>query len=533
MGEHPVAGTGQLVRLALRRDRITLPLWILLLGVLPASTGSTYEQLYPNVAGRAMLTTAIGGNPSVAVLYGPAFDLSTAGGFVAWRLSGFIAVFIGLMVIFTVTRHTRAEEDTGRAELLGSAVVGRYAMLTAAVLVAAGASALIGVTQVATMIGAGMPAGGSFAFGLATLGAGLVFTAVASVAVQVAEYSRAANGFASSALAVTFLLRGIGDSASDAGWLSWLSPIGWSQQLRPFADERWWVLALPLATALLVGAIGYQLLPRRDLDAGLIRTRTGPAAGAPSLRSPLALAWRLHNGSLVGWTVGTALAGLIMGSIVNGIGTIIGDNEQARQMFERMGGSSAIIDAFLAALIGMFGMVTAVFGVQAALRMRAEESATRVEPLLANAVSRLRWNASHLMVAFVGSGWILLVAGLAMGLAHGLRTGDVPGAVGDVLTGSMAQLPATWVIVGIAAALFGLLPRFSTGAWGVLAAALVLNLFGQMLGLPRALVDISPFAHIPKLPGAEFTAMPLVWLTAVAIAVLAAGLVGFKRRDIT
>ena len=145
-------GTGALIRLGLRRDRLTLPIWIVVLGVMPASIANAYETFYPSAADRAGLTATIGRNPSVAVIYGPAFDLSTAGGFTAWRIGGFLAVFTALMAIFTVTRHSRAEEDSGRAELLASGAVGRSALLTAAIAIAAGASLLIGMLEALVLI---------------------------------------------------------------------------------------------------------------------------------------------------------------------------------------------------------------------------------------------------------------------------------------------------------------------------------------------------------------------------------------------
>ncbi|WP_216213308.1 ABC transporter permease [Amycolatopsis aidingensis] len=527
----PLIGTRHLVRHALRRDRIILPLWIVLLSVMPATTAGTYEQLYPTQAERAGLTAAMGNNPSITLLYGPAFDLSTAGGFLAWRLMGFMAVLIGLMAIFTVTRHTRAEEDTGRGELLGSTVVGRFAMLTAGVIVAGGASVLIGVLQALLLLGSGVAVPGAWAFGLSVAGAGLVFTAIAAVAVQLAEYSRTANGMASAALGIAFLLRGIGDS-SEATWLSWLSPIGWTQQIRAFAGERWWVLGLVLAATLVIGAVGYALLPRRDFDAGLVPTRPGPAAAATGLRSPLALAWRLHRGSLLGWSIAFAVSGVLMGSIAGGITDIIGDSAQAREIFARMGGSEGMIQAFLAAMTGMFGAIAAIYGVQATLRMRAEEVGYRAEPLLATRVSRLGWTGSHLVFAFLGTALVMVLAGVGVGLAHGLRVDDVGGTIGEVLTGTLAQLPAVWLIVGIATALFGLWPKYSVAAWGVLAVAVLITMFGPAVQLPQLLMDISPFTHVPKLPGAEFTAAPLVWLTALAALALGAGLTAFRRRDV-
>ncbi|GAB3138482.1 exporter of polyketide antibiotics [Amycolatopsis stemonae] len=529
---HELAGTWHLTRLALRRDRVVLPIWIVLLSIVPASTVNTFTQFYPTVADRLALQAGANTNPSYALLYGPPFDLTTAGGFIAWRMCGFLALLTGLMVVFTVTRHTRAEEDTGRAELLASAVVGRYAALTASLLVAGGASVLIGLVQAVSMIGAGLPAAGSVAFGASEALAGLVFTAVAAVAVQLAEYSRTANGIGTAVVGAAFLLRGAGDSTVDARWLSWLSPIGWVQQVRAFAGERWWVLLLPVALTLVVGAAGYWLLPRRDVGVGILPPRPGPARAAASLRSPLALAWRLHRGPLLGWTVGTAVVGAVFGSIASGIGDLVGSSPQAQEIFERLGGSHALTQAFLAAMAGMFAMVASLYGVQAVLRMRGEETANRLEPVLATSVGRLRWAGSHLVFAFFGTALLLLAGGVFMGLANGLRTHDVGGSIGDALSGMLVQLPAAWVVVALAVAIFGLLPAYSAAAWAVGALALLLSLFGPVVNLPQAVLDISPFQHPPKLPGQELVATPLVWLMAVAVVALVAGLAGWRRRDV-
>ncbi|MBE8517936.1 ABC transporter permease [Amycolatopsis sp. H6(2020)] len=529
---HELAGTWHLTRLALRRDRVVLPIWIVLLSIVPASTVNTYTQFYPTAADRLGLQAGANANPSYALLYGPPFDLTTAGGFIAWRMCGFLALLTGLMVVFTVTRHTRAEEDTGRAELLASAVVGRYAALTASLLVAGGASVLTGLIQAVTMIGAGLPAAGSLAFGAAEALVGLVFTAVAAVAVQLAEYSRTANGIGTAVVGAAFLLRGAGDSTVDARWLSWLSPIGWVQQVRAFAGDRWWVLLLPLVFALVVGAAGYWLLPRRDVGVGILPPRPGPARAAASLRSPLALAWRLHRGPLLGWVIGTAVVGAVFGSIASGIGGLVGSSPQAQQIMARLGGSHALTQAFLAAMAGMFAMVASLYGVQAVLRMRGEETAIRLEPVLATSVGRLRWAGSHLVFAFFGTAALLLSGGVFMGLANGLRTGDVGGSLADTLSGMLVQLPAAWVVVALAVTIFGLLPGFSAAAWAVGALALLLSLFGPILDLPQAVLDVSPFQHPPKIPGQELTATPLGWLGGIAVVALAAGLTGWRRRDV-
>jgi ABC-2 type transport system permease protein len=88
-------------------------------------------------------------------------------------------------------------------------------------------------------------------------------------------------------------------------------------------------------------------------------------------------------------------------------------------------------------------------------------------------------------------------------------------------------------MAAVGAALFGLAPRLVVGVtWAVLAVVLFVTMFGEPLQLSRLLIDLSPFTHLPRLPAAAFTATPLVWLLAVAVVLAAAGLAGFRRRDL-
>src|SRR5690606_18859276 len=161
-----LSGTGQLTRLALRRDRLVLPLWIVVVVLLTTAGAGAYEQLYPDPAERAALTAGMANNPSITLLLGPAYDLSTAGGFTAWRFGTMLSLLLALVCVFTMTRHTRQEEETGRYELLSSTVVGRYAFLAASSVVCAAFAALTGLATASALIAAGTSASGAFAFGL-------------------------------------------------------------------------------------------------------------------------------------------------------------------------------------------------------------------------------------------------------------------------------------------------------------------------------------------------------------------------------
>src|SRR5882757_7138275 len=245
-----LVGTRDLVRLGVRRDRVMLPVWVYVLCALTVVTAVSFKGLYPTRASRLPFAAQIVTNPGLRALTGPPFDLTSIGGLTAWRIGATAAVLIGLMNVFAVVRHTRADEEAGRLELVGAGVVGRHAPLAAALSLVLAVDLVIGAVIAVAMIVVGQPAAGSVALGAELAAVGAAFAGIAAVAAQLTESSRAANGLASIVLGAAYLLRAIGDSTGTTG-LSWFSPIGWGQQVRPYADERWWVLALPIGLAIL------------------------------------------------------------------------------------------------------------------------------------------------------------------------------------------------------------------------------------------------------------------------------------------
>jgi ABC-2 type transport system permease protein len=511
-----------------------LPVWVYVLTALAAGGAYALRHLYPTAASRLQFAASAGHNPALEFLYGR-LQGTSVGALTAWRYAGFGAVGAALMTIFLVVRHTRADEEAGRLELVRSAAVGRHAALTAGLLVAVAATAGVTLLSWVVLVILGLPAAGAAAFALGIAGCGLVFAAVAAVAAQVSGTARGARGLAIGLLGASYLLRAIGDSAGRGGpaWLSWLSPVGWSGQLRSFAGERWWVLALPAATAVAAAGLAFVLAARRDEGAGLIQPRPGPAAAGVLLGGPLGLAWRLQRGSLAGWAGGVLAVFAASGAAAKGIGGLLDGSAQLREAFQRLGGQAGITEAYLAAVMSLAGLAAAAYAASAVLRLHSEEAAQRAEPLLAAPAGRIRWAGSHLAVAAVGTAVVLAAAGLGAGLGYGLRTGDVAGQVTALLGAALAQLPAALAVAGVAALLFGLRPGWAVpGGWTAVAVAVLVTLFGPTLQLASWVLDISPFSHVPRLPGGVVSAEPLAWLSAAAVLLAAAGLAGLRRRDI-
>ncbi|GAA5211818.1 ABC transporter permease [Streptomyces thinghirensis] len=522
-GARQLAGTGTLLRFALRRDRVMIPVWVTVNALMVLSMPGTIKGLYGTAAERADLVRQMETNSSLRAMVGPVFD-DSLGALTAWRVGVYAAALAAVMSLLIVVRHTRDEEESGRQEVVASGMVGRRASLTAALLTAAVANGVLALLVVAGLAGQGTA--GALALGLGIAGVGMLFATMAAIVAQLTESARLARGLTAAVLGGAFVLRAAGDSATVDGSsvLTWLSPLGWLENLRAFAAERWWVLLLIAGAAGVQGAVAYGLAGRRDLGMSFLPTRPGPAAGR--LRTAGALAWRLQRGSVLGWSIGFFLAGVVYGGMTEGAADLVGDNEQAREIIERMGGQAGLTDAFVSAMVGMLGLIAALFVVASVLRLNGEETSGRAEPVLAGAVGRLRWAAGHLVIAFGGAAIVMLLAGLGFALGYGRDAGAILGAC-------LVQLPAVWVIGGAAVLLHGVLPRGAVAAWGVAGAVLLLGWVGPALDVPQRVLDVSPFGHLPKLPGGEMSWSPVLVLTSIAVVLVGAGLGGLRRRDMT
>lgn len=521
-----MTGTGKLLRLILRRDRVILPLWVLLLGLLPQVYIAGFQKLFTTDAERLDYAHVSAANAGFAGLYGP-LSGDSLGELVVWR-AGFVPVMIGLAALLTVIRHTRAEEEAGRSDLIRATVVGRWAQLAAALIATMLSGLVIGVLVAVSMIGAGEPAEGSVAFGVLFALSAWLFAGVAAIAAQLTSSARGARMIGVLVLGVSFVLR-MGGDISKIGdgrleWLAWLSPLGWVQKIIPYGEDNWTPAVVAVVATVVTVAVAGALLTRRDLGAGLLASRLGPARAGNGLSSPLGLAWRLHRGLLFGWTAGFAALGVVFGGVGTSVVQLAATSSGVADTFAKIGGSGSITDAYFVSTTGTCALIVSLYAIQAALRMRDEEQNGHAELILGTAVGRTSWAASHLLFALLGPA----VAMVAQGVTAGLTFGEF----GPVLSAALVQLPAVWVLGSVAVLLIGVVPRFAPVAWGTVALSLLLLLVGPLLEFPQWVLDISPFTHVPQVPAASFTAVPEIVLILIAIVIAATGLTALRRRDI-
>lgn len=530
--DRATAGTGRLVRVLLRRDRIKLPAWVLGLTLFVFYFNTALPTIAPTEADLAAFGQFSAG-PVGAVMAGPGygFDALTYERFFVGTYGLYFLLAAALMNILLISRHTRVEEQSGRAELVRASVIGRNAPLSAALLVAVLANVALALLVGAATASFGYAAHGSFLFGAGVGAAGLAFAGVAAVTMQITEYSRAASGLAGMVLGAAYLIRAAGDMLTEHGsLLSWFSPLAWSQQTRPFVGQRWWPLLLSLAFAAATAALGYRLAHRRDLDAGLRAPRPGSARAARWMRSPFGFALRLQRASILGWATALAVLGFAYGALVGPMTETFAG--LSSDLIAILGAEQDVLDGYLSFMAIYDAVLVGVFAILAVQGLRAEESKGRVEPVLATAIGRARWFGTYLAVSALGALVILVVAGFAFGVGAAISSGDAA-LTWELSVAHLVRAPEVLTFMAIAALLYGIAPRALSLTWIVLVYATLLAFFGPLLDPPQWLYNLSPLDHIARLPLDDLAIAPVIILSAIAAAAAGAGLAAFRRRDLT
>lgn len=490
-----------------------------------------YRSTYPTLADRLDFARAFGDNASVRLFYGRPHDLLTVGGYTAWRMGGFLAIFAGMWGALAAVRALRAEEDAGRQELVLAGALSRtHAYLGALAGVGAGALGLW-LALLAGLAGARLPVGESAYLALAIVAPATVFVGVGALASQLAPTRRLALEISSAALGLALVLRVVADTAGGLQWLDWATPLGWSEELRAFTGARPVVLLAPLAACAALLTVAGAIAARRDVGSGLLRSRDSAPPRLTLLSSPAALALREERGSLAAWLLGTGFFALIVGLVSKTVASS-GVSTNLKRELQKLGAAQIAKPAGYIGLCFLFFVLTlGLFCCAQVAAARHEESEERLETLFALPVQRRRWLAGRLGLALGGAVLLALTAGLLAWLGAAAESAGV--SLGAMLEAGANCLPVALLFLGIAALGFALYPR-AGGAigYGLIVLAFVWDLFGDLLGAPRWLLEASPFQHVGLVPAQPLQPGAAVVMLAVGGACALAALWAFARRDV-
>jgi ABC-2 type transport system permease protein len=522
--------TSSAVRLPLRLTRRGILLLALTAAAYAVVEVVSYRGQYPDDASRERLA-AIADTGAVRMLQGVPRAVDTVGGFVVWDAGWFLSLIVAIWAMLATTRLLRAEEDKGHADVvLAAPVTATRVLLSSVAVVTAGALAF-GLTAGLTLTLLGVPAGGSFLFGLGLAGVGVTTVAVAALASQLFEVRRRAVAATSTMLGLAFVLRMVGNSEDGREGLLVATPFGWVDRLQPFAGDRWAGLLLFLVVPVLLVALAVRERSVRDTGASRFAGSDTRSPRSALLSGPVAFGWRLTSGLLLAWAAGLALFGAVMGSLVGSVVDFFED-DSFRETLEQFGYDvSDPVGAFLALMAVFFALIFAMYIAWRIGALRQEEGSERLEHLLVRGVVRSRWLAASAALSLLAAALVVLATGAGIWIGGALTDADV--GLHQAFVPLLATLPLVTLFGGIAVLAFGTVPRL-TVAVPVTAAVLayLLDLIGPLLDLPQWALDLSPFAWLPRPPAEPFELAPAVVMTLLGLAAAVVGVLAFRRRDV-
>ena len=520
-----------ILRLYSRLTRRGITLLVVAVAAYVVVEVASYVQTYPDQASRQRLAE-FGDQPAVRMLQGIPHAVDTVGGFVVWDGGWFLQAVVGVWAILVTTRLLRAEEDSGRAELVGAGRASSIQVMTAGMVVVAVGCVLAGVATFASIVVSSEDVLGAALFAAGIAGFGLVMCMAAAVASQLVSVRRRAAGAAAGFLGIAFVLRMIANSGDEQSWVGWISAFGWMDRLRPFGDNNAAVVLVYGLVASALCGLALALRRRRDLGAAIVSRDREQRSRTLLLQSPIRFGWRLTWGALTAWVVGVGVYSFFIGSLIKSMGEVLVDDPTYESYLDLLGLTAA--DVYLGMVAAMAVVIALVVSLYLAWRIgavRNEEDSERVDQLLTRPLTRGRWLGGHLVLAVAS---VLLLMFVNAGSTWvGARLTDAPVSFVDLVAASANLLPVILLFGSLAVAMFGLAPRL-TIAVPVAAAAVayVVSFVGPALDLPGWVTGFSPFYHVALVPVADYATMQGLVMLGLSIVVAGIGWVAFQRRDL-
>jgi putative exporter of polyketide antibiotics len=523
-----------------RRDWLQVLLWGVGTALLAYASFIGVRDAYGTAQDRTSLLAAALANPVILMFRGLPSG-ADEGAFMIFLIFPWLAILAAFMSTFLAVRHTRGDEESGRAELVAATPAARTMPFAATALHGLLANALLAALVAGAFLAVGADTEGALLAGTATGAVGVTFLGVGLLAAQLMRTSRGANSLAVWTLMATFVIAGFGNAIGtpsddltrmESSWLTWLSPFGWGENTRAFDENLWWPALLCLGVGAVLAAVSAVLVAARDLGGSFIAERLGRADASPVLSGPMALVWRLTRGAVLGWAVGGFLIGVLSTSLASLVEEVGASNPAVEQILRQISGEGSIQQGTITTFFTMLGVLAACCAVQVVCRARQEEAHGTAEPLLAAPVGRVRWLADYLVVALIGV--VLVIAAAVVGAALGIagQDGDAD-LMRTVLVTGAGQVAAASVFLVMTALAFVLVPRATIPlGWSLVLLGMALGLFGPLFGFPEWLVQASPIAVTPFVDGDAVDLRGLWWLVLATGAGAAAALSLMRRREL-
>lgn len=524
-------GTLRLSRFILKRDWLNILIWLVGLTfftvLVPAVLGNMFET---DLERQVMAETM--SNPAMAAMMGIVYgaDNYTTGAMTSNFMLVFLCIGAAVMNIFFVVRHTRRDEESGRAEVIHSLPVGKLSNLASAMLIAFLmnlALALISGFSLFIIGDQSMTLNGSLLFGAAMGMSGLFFAAASAAIAQLTQSARTAAAFSLGFMGLMYLLRAAGDLFSEP--LACISPLGLLLRTQAFVNNYWWPVFAVSGITLIVATAAFCLNAVRDLGEGLIPSRPGRSRASKALLSPAGLSLRLLRTPIIAWLFIVFALGAAYGSILGELEAFLSSSELLKAMFAG-NDELPLAEQFITTILSMTAIIGSVPVITFALKIQSEEKHNRLEHLLGRAVSRTKIMGGYIIIAFASSILIFFLAASGFWISARVVM-DNPISLWTFLGGQMTYLPAVWVMTGLTFLLIGFIPKAANAVWGYLGYSFFILYFGDILQLPVWIRKLTPYGFISKYPVESINWLSFAILCVIAAVLTATGIIGYRKRD--
>lgn len=525
MAHRPARGAATALRaawLSVRQERAWLVALPAVTAALTALLCPGYGDTYSTPEDLVAAVASAQGSATLRLLYGTLPEAAGVVQIAVWELGALTCLILGVVISLRAVARSRGDEDLGRAELLHAAGAGPGMRLAGQGLALALECLLLGAGAGAGLLALdGVGGSDAAAYGAAVAGTCLALVCPALLVAQLVQDAAGARGLALLVLALAFLGSGL-DAAKDWHWAGWASPFGLRAAMDPGGENDWapWLWAAGGGAMLLAATAA--VTGRRDLGLGALRFPRPGAGRRLRVSGPVGLALELACGQCLAWAATTAVVTGLLVSMGEGVvelarqGSIAGDSPLGSLLEGADAGQ-----AFLAYTGALTGALTAAEAVGLVSRYGLDELAGRLEAARSTGSRPGRLLAAWWVTACLGAGVALAAGCLAAGMvgASALGTG-----AGDALRLVGGQWPAAAAAAGVGAALCGWAPQWRGLAWLPVLVGLGIAQLGGVMGLPQEVRDAAPFAQAGE--------AGCLWLVAIAVVGLAAGMLGAERRDI-
>jgi len=322
----------------------------------------------------------------------------------------------------------------------------------------------------------------------------------------------------------------VADSSASRGWVRWLTPLGWIENISPLTDPQPLALLPIVGLVLVCGIATVVLAGRRDVYGSILQEREGRLARRIWLSGPLTLAFRLTRTAAIGWLLGIGASFALLGSAANAYASVLNTSPAITAALGRLG-VRKIAEGYLGIEFFMVELLLTVLAATQLGGIRDEEASGRLDNLLVRPVRRVTWLFGRVAMVAI----LIVVSGLAAGVCtwFGASNEHIGVRLPTLLaSGLNATAPAIFVL-GFGILVFGIRPALTTpAAYAITAWSVLVDLLAAFLKNADWLRDSSLYTHIALAPAANPDWFPVLVMVGLGVAAAVVGAVVFARRDV-